>query len=127
MAKIQEIIDRVDDTKPNAFALQAKLEWIAELDGKIAANVMLMNIAEIQQLKYSYPEDLTSEPLVGFPHDGIYEAWLAAKIDFWNGEYNKYQNSMEMFNALYGDYMRWFATSYEPARGYVRRDVHVEI
>lgn len=127
MATIREIIDRVDDTKPNAFSQKVKLGWIAELDGKIAADVMLMSIVDIRQLNYTHPEDLNSEPLVGFPHDGIYDAWLGAKIDFMNGEYDKYQNSMEMFNALYVNFVRWFATCYEPARGYVRRDVHAEI
>lgn len=39
---------------------------------------------------------------------------------FDNGEYNKYQNSMEQFNAHYGNFVRWFASTYEPAQGYVR-------
>lgn len=120
MATIQEIIERVDDTKPNAFTQKTKMAWIAELDGKIAADVMMMNIVEIRQLKYVHPQDLASEPLVDFPHDTIYDLWLGAKIDFENGEYNKYQNSMEQFNAHYGNFVRWFASSYEPAQGYVR-------
>lgn len=120
MATIQEIIERVDDTKPNAFTQKTKMAWIAELDGKIAADVMMMNIVEIRQLKYVYPEDLTSAPLVDFPHDTIYDLWLGAKIDFENGEYNKYQNSMEQFNAHYGNFVRWFAATYEPAQGYAR-------
>ncbi len=120
MATIQEIIERVDDTKPNAFSQKTKMAWIAELDGKIAADVMLMDISEIRQLKYAHPQELDSEPLVGFPHDSIYDLWLGAKIDFANGEYNKYQNSMEQFNAHYGNFVRWFAASYAPAQGYAK-------
>lgn len=118
---IREIIERVDENKPNAFSQQKKLEWIAELDGKVAANVLLLDIAVIQQLRYRHPDDLETTPLVEFPHDGIYELWLDAKIDYANGEYDIYQNSMEMFNAAYGDFVRWFAATYEPAQGYVRR------
>lgn len=121
MATIQEIIERVDDTKPNAFLEKTKLEWIAELDGKIAVDVMMMNIVEAQQFRYQHPKDMGSEPLVDFPHDSLYDLWVGAKIDFANGEYRRYQNTMELFNAHYGNFVRWFAATYEPAQGYVRR------
>ena len=120
MGKISDIIQLVDDMKPNAYTERTKLGWIAELDGKVAANVMLMSIADIRQMNYSYPEALNFETLVEFPHDGMYQHWLEAKIDYANGEYNKYQNSMEQFNAHYGDFVRWFTRSYEPAQGYVK-------
>lgn len=98
--------------------------WIAELDGRIAADVMLMSISDIQLVRYAYPEDLNSEPLVAFPHDSIYDLWLGAKIDYENGEYRKYQNSMEMFNAHYVNFVRWFALTYEPAQGYRKEDYY---
>jgi hypothetical protein len=118
MATIQEIIERVDERKPNAFSQKAKIAWIAELDGKIAADVMLMNINDVRQFNYAYPENLSSEPLIEFPHDSIYDLWLGAKIDFENGEYTKYQNSMEQYNAHYNNFVHWFASTYEPAQGY---------
>ena len=122
MAKIKDIIERVDENKPNAFSQKTKMAWLAELDGKLAADVFLMNIVEVRQLQYSHPDDLESETLVSFPHDTIYDLWLGAKIDYENGEYDKYQNSMEQFNAHYGNFVRWFATTYEPAQGYVREE-----
>jgi hypothetical protein len=64
MATIQEIIERVDERKPNAFSQKAKIAWIAELDGKIAADVMLMNINDVRQFNYAYPENLSSDPLI---------------------------------------------------------------
>ena len=118
MAKINDIINRVDEAKPNAYTQESKLRWIAELDGKMALNVFLMDIVEVQQFAYRYPEGMECEPLVKFPHDEIYDLWLYAKIDFANGEYAKYQNSMEQFNAHYGDFVRWFARTYDPAQGY---------
>lgn len=118
MAKIRDIIARVDDIKPNAFKGETKLAWIGELDGRIAADVMLMDITEVKQLQYSHPDDLESETLVDYPHDTIYDLWLSAKIDFANGEYTKYQNTMEMFNAYYEDFVNWFIRSYAPGQGY---------
>ena len=113
MSTIKEIIERIDENKPNAFGESMKLRWIAQLDGKIAADLFLMDIAEIRALQYT----VDSQPLVEYPHDDIYDLWLSAKIDFENGEYNKYQNTMLMYNEAYGNFASWFLSVYAPARG----------
>ena len=118
MATIKQIIDRVDELRPNQYSEVMKLAWLSELEGKIAADVMLMGIEEIRSIEYSYPESLKVEPLVSYPHQEVYMYWLMAQIDFANGEYNKYQNSMEMYNQHLSNYVRWFANTYEPAHGY---------
>ena len=117
MATIREIIEQVDLQKPNAFPQNSKLHWIAQLDGKVAQNVLLMGVEELQQFHYRYPEDLNREPLVGFPHDDLYVLWLEAQIDARNGEWNRYQNTIELYNAAYGNYVEWFANTYRPAEG----------
>lgn len=123
MAKIGEIINRVDEMRPNAFSTEQKLRWIASLDGRIAADVMLMSIEDIRDLQYRYPEDLESEPLVTFPHDDMYDMWLAAQIDLTNGEFDRYQNDMLMYNEYYDNFVLWFISTYEPGQGYKRREL----
>lgn len=115
---IKHIIERVDRQKPNDFSTEEKLEWISELDGRLALEVCLMDIAQVQEFDYLYPECLDHEPLVPFPHDSIYDHWLGAMIDYKNGEYDKYQNAMEQFNAHYDSFAVWFITTYRPAKGY---------
>lgn len=117
MSNLKEIIQRVDSLKPNGFEPNVKLRWISQLDGKIAADIMLMDISELQQFNYRYPEDLEAQPLARFPHDDVYEYWLEAQIDAANGEYNRYQNSMALFNESYANFLRWFANKYEPSQG----------
>jgi hypothetical protein len=114
----REIIEAVNDCKPNALPERKKFRHLAELEGKIAADVFLADIANIRELERKYPRDLDTEPLVTHPHQDVYTLWLEAKIDQENGEYNKYQNSMEAFNAAYGNFVRWFARTYAPAQGY---------
>ena len=117
---MKEIIEQADAISPNAIPEQMKIGWIGELDGNIALNVMLMDISEAQQFRYTYPECMKHEPLVSFPHDGIYVLWLRAKIDDYNGEVERYENSMQQYNAAYGNFVRWFARTYSPAQGYQR-------
>ena len=118
---IGKVIERVDAVKPNAFDSETKVEWLNALEGRIAADVFLMAAEEIVQLHYSWPADQDTELLVASPHDDIYGLWLQAKIDEANGEYNKYQNTMQIYNEHFGDFVRWFASTYEPAQGYERR------
>lgn len=55
------------------------------------------------------------ELLVGAPHHKIYYTYLLAMIDFANGEYERYRNSMALFNAFFTEFRRWFAQRYRPA------------
>lgn len=120
--KLREAIERVDEIKPNAFSSAVKTDWINALEGRIAADVLLLAPAEIAQLRYAYPADQNTELLIDPPHDDIYTLWLAAKIDEANGEYNKYQNTMQIYNEHFGDFVRWFASTWDPAQGYISEE-----
>lgn len=116
MNTIKQIIQRVDEMKPNAFSPQTKLEWIAELDGKIAVDVHLAHHVELTQPRYQYPEGLDLVPLVKFPHDALYDKWLIAQIDAANEEWQRYANNIEVFNSYYKDYVRWVASRFAGGR-----------
>ncbi|MBD5169328.1 MAG: hypothetical protein HDT20_04295 [Oscillibacter sp.] len=115
--KIKEVIAWVDEIKPNAFSTETKIRWLSRLEGTLAADVFLMAPAEVEQLQYT-AEDMETELLLEPPYDDIYELWLAAKIDEANGEYNKYQNTMQSYNARRGAFVCWFCGLFDPAQGY---------
>ena len=118
----EEIITQVDEIKPNAFDDKTKLRWIGELEGRIAADLFLLSSTELQQLELIHPEGMEQELLVKWPHNDIYSLWLQAKIDFANGEYDKYQNTMAAYNEVYNNFANWFIRTYSPAQGH--RGVH---
>ncbi len=118
MSTIRNIIRKVDKVKPNGFTDDIKLQWIAELDGDLALNVFLMDVSELQKLQYRYPEDLDTEPLVGYPYENLYEYWLYAHIDNQNGEFNRYQNSMSMYNEIRENFVNWFLMRYQPEKAH---------
>jgi len=114
---IREAIEQVDRIKPNDFDDDIKVRWLSALDGGMADEVFLTPPSELG-LPYKHPEDMDTELLVGTPHDDMYLYHLQAMVDMYNGEYGKYQNTMEIFNARYTNFVRWFADTYEPAKGY---------
>jgi len=120
MSTYREIAERVNRVKPHAFDEETVLYWLTELDGMLAAEVFLMDVNQIAQLQHRFPEGLEHEPLVGFPYEGIYDAWVKAKIDLENGEYDKYQNQMAAYNSMLKSFKNWFLNTYDPAQGYMR-------
>lgn len=113
MAKIGEIIRFVDDIKPNAFTDAQKLQWLNELEGKIQV-LILCSPAEELRPAYVLPGDADTQALVPKPYDKLYWMYLGAMIDFGNGEYSKYQNSMILFNDAYEDYAKAYLREHRP-------------
>ena len=112
---LDQVITRVDDIKPNAFTNDSKTAWINELEGMVQADIFLLD--PVEMIQYTYDADADTDLLVKPPHDKIYWTYLTAMIDFANGEYNKYQNTMQLFNKFLGEYARWYMMRYRPADG----------
>lgn len=110
---LREVIAQVDETKPNAFSNEQKTAWINEAEGKAQTEIFLF--APPQIISYDWDSDQNTELLIAKPHDCIYGYYLTAMIDFANGEYNRYNNSSQIFNSHYKEFMRWFALHYRPA------------
>ena len=57
---------------------------------------------------YDDKTPMDTELLVPEPFDEIYPLWLEARIDYANGEYDKYNNSILMYNAAYDAYANYY-------------------
>ena len=117
----RKAIQRADEAKPNAFPEEAKFEWLMALEGRIAADVLLATPEELKQvMQVGYADGMDEELLIKAPHDELYVLYLKAKIDAENGEYSRYADSVQLYNEAYGDFVRYWGRTYEPAQGYER-------
>ena len=119
MATLQGVLELIDDIKPNAFSDEVKTAWVNEVEKLVQTEVFLLAVEDVVQ--YQWPADSGATLLAKPPHDKIYWVYLSAMVDFGNGEYDKYQNTMQMFNQFFSEFMRWFALTYRPA------DTHGEV
>lgn len=117
MSTFSEIIDRVNQNKPNSFDVTEMVRWLTELDGKIATEVMMMSVTGVRNLPRG-EETLNCEALVSFPYEDLYDRYLEAMIDYHNGEFSNYQNSMEAYNWAYNRFLNWYLNTYDPIQGY---------
>ena len=116
--KVKDAIAVVDAVNPNAFSEETKFQWLRRLEGRLQAEVFLMAPAQIRELDLQYPADMDRELLVDPPYDDLYPLYLEARIDAENGEYNKYADSMTIYNSAYTAFVCWFCQLYDPAEGY---------
>lgn len=115
MAIIKNVIAYADDIKPNRFSESTKVQWLNEAEGYIQTDVMMIALADIVQ--YDPAVHMDTELLVKPPHDKLYAVYLCAMIDFANGEYDKYNNTMQMYNEFLGEYIKWYTMNFRPADG----------
>ena len=109
--KLKEAIEFVDDVKPNAFPLKAKIKMLSDVEKMIQSEIFLF--APEQLIEYDEGDE-EIELLVS-SHDRIYTDYLIAMIDWHNGEYENYANTIGMFNDTFSEFKRWFVSNYNPA------------
>ena len=111
--KLKQVIDLVDGIEPNGYGYDVKTAWINEAEGMVQTDVMLRAIEDIDQ--YTWTDDQQTVLLVKPPHDKLYRFYLQAMIQLANAEYDRYQNTMTVFNAVWGEFVRWFSRTVYPA------------
>lgn len=103
---LRAVLAFVDKMKPgNPYDTDMKVQWLNELEGDIQSK--LLHTAPQEIIQYT-EEDLDEELLIPVPYDKVYWMWVAAMIEFANGEYDKYQNTMQLVNDAYDKYAKWF-------------------
>ena len=116
--KISELYAYIDTVTPNDFGEAVKNVWLNVVEGAVQSQVMLL--APEETVVYAYdPSDAQTdaELLVGAPHLKLYYAYLTAMIDFANGEYTNYSNTLTLFNTFWNEYAAWYSLNIHPADG----------
>lgn len=106
--KLMEAIRRIDELKHNTYTTGEKIAWLSELDGNVKKSVYdthIPNDGEAAPEFTGYTEKNAEDGegpvlLIPAPWDSVYLLWLQAQIDFYNGEYDRYNNSIAAASAV---------------------------
>ena len=114
--KIIEAINRVDDLKPNDYSQVEKVAWLSKLDWMVKTEIIdnYEGGEDISFDGYDVDIPIDTELLVSKPYEALYIPWLEAQIDYANGEYVKYNNSITMFNTIYAAFTRYYNRTHTP-------------
>lgn len=114
--KIIEVIEQIDSLKHNTYCNADKIAWLSRLDAMVKRLIIDTHECgeEITFKGYNSNTDLETELLVPAPFDEIYLRWLEAQIDYANGEYGKYNNSILMYQTAYDGYANYYNRNHMP-------------
>lgn len=102
---VNDCIEYVDAMEPNKYSDVQKARWVEECEGIVWTRAFLL-----QPIKFPERppwEMLSAELGLPAPHDKVYTRYLQAQIHYANGEYERYANSMQMYNAAWSELMQW--------------------
>lgn len=129
--RISDVLARVDELKPSQFDDNTKIDWLSELDGRIFNTVIMTHVHEL--IKQTVVDEETGEEkiieveptfkpysseneelILDDIYADVYRHWLYAMMDYANGETERYQNSMIMFNSKFQEYKDWYNSTHLP-------------
>lgn len=113
---ISEAIQSIDALMPNSYSETEKIDWLSRLDGLVKREIIDTHegYESVAFDGYTSSTETSTELLVPAPYDEMYIYWLESKINYHNLEYNKYNNSVEMFNTCYKNYANYYNRTHMP-------------
>lgn len=112
---ILEAITRADSAKPNLYDQGMKIHWLSQVDGQIHRRILCRFEDGDKPFPGYGPETSPdTELLVGPPHEEVYLRWLEAQIDLNNGETDRYNLSITLFNNALDAFFRDYGRSHMP-------------
>ena len=114
--KIVEAISRIDGLKHNTYTQGEKIAWLSRLDSMVKRLIIDTHEGGEDVIFTGYDEntDINTELLVPEPFDEMYLRWLEAQMDYANGEYDKYNNSILMYQTAYDGYANYYNRNHMP-------------
>jgi hypothetical protein len=113
---IMEAIARLDALKFNTYTQADKIEWLSKLDSTIKKQIIDTHEGSGGISFNGYTEDTPVDTvlLVPAPFDEVYLRWMEAQIDYHNGEYDKFNASIIMYNTAYEAFANYYKREHMP-------------
>jgi hypothetical protein len=114
--KIIDAITRLDALKFNTYTQNDKLDWLSRLDNMVKKQIIDTHEGadSVNFTGYTEDTDIHTELLIPAPYDEAYLRWMEAQIDYHNGEYDKYNNAIIMFNTIFEAYAAFYNQNHMP-------------
>lgn len=109
-----EAINKTKTLYPNTYGEDVLREYLYKLDLNIKQNI-IDKYKEGENISLT-PYDENTVLLVDEPYTDVYVFWLQAWIDYWNGDYDKYNSSIAMYSAVYDAFAAQYHNNHTPLK-----------
>ena len=113
---ILEAIGRVDSLRHNTFTQAEKIGWLAQVDGLVDRELVRTHEGKPEEPFRCYDEQtpLDQPLLVPPPYDELYLHYLCAQMDYYHAEYDRYNRSMGMYQAVLSSFTNFYNRAHRP-------------
>ena len=112
---ISECLGRLDALKHNTYTQEEKLAWLSQLDTIIDSQVIRSYDAAAPFFQgYGPDTPMDSVLLASGPFEALYLRFLEAQIDYHNGEYDRYNNAILLFNQAMESFSAHYLRQHKP-------------
>ena len=125
-----ELLNQVDALKRNDYPAAQKIAWLSDVELFIKREIIDTHETDADERADSeafsgYTEDTPHDTalLVPAPYCELYRFALEKQIDLANGEMNKYNNSVTLFNNAYATFAAWYNRTHMP----IKRTTHFKL
>lgn len=112
---LAEIIAHVGDVRPHQYSADTLTGWINEIEARAVRDVI--NRARGNDEEFTpYKYDLDAERTLKIPdeHQAVYETYLFARIDYTNGEIDRYNADAMMHESAWHEYAAEYRREHKP-------------
>jgi hypothetical protein len=113
---IMEAILRATELGGTGYSDEQKLGWLSTLDARVKCEILDTHEGgkEDVSLPYDASTDTARELLVPPPFDTIYERYMEAQIDYYNGDVERYNNAAALFNEAWAAFAAHYNRTHLP-------------
>ena len=114
--KIVEAINKIDSLMHNTYNETDKVAWLSELDSDVKHHIIDTHESAkaVTFAGYDANTDPQTELLVPAPFDSVYLRWLEAQIHYYNGEYDRYNNAIILYNTAFDAFASYYNRTHMP-------------
>lgn len=111
---LRELLVEVDQFRPNAFADAEKIRMVNTVEGRIYKDILSKYEGE-EPVFIPFAEGQEERELVvPVPFTDVYVFYLISMVDFYNGDSNKYNDSMILYNDAWENYAAHYLQTHTP-------------
>ena len=119
---IREAINRLDALIFNTYTNDDKVHWLSLLDTRVKQQIVDTHEGGQHVIFSGYTSETpdTTVLLVPAPYDEVYLRWMEAQIHYHNGEYDKYNAAIILYNTAFDAYAGYYNKYHMPIRKHNR-------
>lgn len=114
---VMEALQAIDSLKPNTYSQGVKIAWLSTLDGLLHKEILAAHVDKPSSFHPYTEASLGQELLAQEPYGRqLYLTWLESRMDYYNGDTARFNNSLNQFRSAYTEFARFYRRSHCPHR-----------